>query len=131
MEALDAHDEVKRLVAEWKEFVGNDIGHAVRVSGDVQPGHPSVGREQIVIRARPTEEIEDVFGVSTHAREDGCEVVDEATYVEVIELCRPRMPTCSPHLLDDVERKWRSAPTRAEGFSGRSTHGRLGLEAHE
>jgi hypothetical protein len=116
VEALDTRDEVERRVIEGKEFIGHDIGDAVRIAGDVQADDPSAGREQIVIGARPTEDVEDVFGTPPDTREDGREVVDEATYVEVVELCPPRMPTRSPHPLDDVERKGRSAPIRGGGF---------------
>jgi hypothetical protein len=100
MKAFDAHDEVERFVGERQKFRGDDVGHPVRISRDVERRYSRRRRQQIVVRPRPAEDVQHVLGSLTEAAKRGREVIDEAAHVEVVELRRLRAPSRAPHLRD-------------------------------
>jgi hypothetical protein len=69
VEALDAHDEVERLVREGKELGRDDVRDSVRVAWNVQAGYSRRGWQEVVVRPRAAEHVEDVDGAVTNVRQ--------------------------------------------------------------
>ena len=111
VETLDAQDHVEGCVVEGQEVRGFDIRHAVapvHIHADV----PDVGREQVAIRRRPAEDVEDVL----HRRERAhrrLEIAEQGAQMEEVLLGGDRVTPRPSDLVDRIGRKSVTVGVRA------------------